>query len=128
MITFIKAQAAAFTASIIDFLITILCVQTFGLWYVLGSILGTLTGGIVNFSMGRIWVFNSRENDIRSQISRYIFVWCGYLLLITLGIYLFTNYLTINYILSKAIMTGVFGIPYNYLLQKKFIFLKKLKD
>lgn len=125
MITFVKAQAAAFTASILDFLITILCVQIFGLWYIPGSILGTLTGGVVNFSMGRVWVFNSSGNDVRSQISRYIFVWCGYLLLITVGIYLFTHYLAINYVLSKIIMTSVFGIPYNYLLQKKFIFVKK---
>lgn len=125
MITFIKAQAAAFTASIVDFLITIFCVQTFGLWYVLGSILGTLTGGVVNFSMGRTWVFNSRENDIKPQVSKYILVWGGYLLLITFGIYLLTHYLDINYILSKVIMTSIFGIPYNYLLQKKFIFLKK---
>lgn len=125
MITFIKAQTAAFTASIVDFLVTILCVQTFGLWYVLGSVLGTLTGGIVNFSMGRVWVFNSRDNGIKYQVSRYILVWGGYLLLITLGIYLLTHYLGINYILSKVIMTSVFGIPYNYLLQKKFIFLKK---
>lgn len=128
MITFIKAQAAGFTASAIDFLITIVCVQTFGLWYVLGSILGTLTGGIVNFSMGRTWVFNSRGNAIKFQVSRYILVWSSYLLLVTFGIYLITHYLGINYILSKVVMTSMFGIPYNYFLQKKFIFLKKLKD
>jgi putative flippase GtrA len=125
MITFIKAQAASFTASIIDFLITIVCVQTFGLWYVLGSIMGTLTGGVVNFSMGRAWVFDSRSNDIRSQLTKYILVWIGYLLLVTLGIYLLTQYANVNYIFSKIIITGMFGIPYNYFLQKKFIFLKK---
>lgn len=125
MITFIKAQAASLVASLIDFLITIFCVQVLGLWYVLGSILGTVTGGVVNFTMGRVWVFNADENDPRTQALRYILVWCGYLLLITGGIYLFTHYFAINYVLSKILMTGVFGIPYNYLLQKKYIFVKK---
>lgn len=125
MVTFFKAQTASLTASVIDFLITILCVQAFGIWYVSASILGTLTGGIVNFSMGRTWVFNSRSSAIKSQVSKYIIVWISYLLFITLGIYLFTHFADVNYILSKIIMTSVFGIPYNFLLQKKFVFLNK---
>lgn len=125
MVTFFKAQTASLSASIIDFLITILCVQTFGLWYVSASILGTLTGGIVNFSMGRTWVFNSRSSAVRSQVSKYTIVWISHLLFITLGIYLFTHFADLNYILSKLIMTSVFGIPYNFFLQKKFVFLKK---
>jgi putative flippase GtrA len=125
MVTFIKAQTASFTASMADFLVTIIFVQTFGLWYVSGSIFGTLTGGIINFSIGRAWVFNARNNNITVQISKYILVWINYLLLITLGIYLLTQYFGVNYILSKIIVTSIFGIPYNYFLQKKFIFLKK---
>jgi putative flippase GtrA len=125
MVTFLKAQTASLTASIIDFLITIFCVQTFGLWYVSGSILGTLTGGIVNFSMGRAWVFNSRDNTVRTQVSKYTIVWISYLLFMTFGIYVLTHFSEVNYILSKLIMTSVFGIPYNFFLQKKFVFLKK---
>lgn len=125
MVTFLRAQTASLTASILDFLITILCVQTFGVWYVFGSILGTLSGGILNFSMGRSWVFNSRDSNVKSQISKYIFVWFGYLLLLTFGIYLLSHFSNVNYILSKLIMTSVLGIPYNFFLQKKFVFLKK---
>jgi len=125
MVTFFKAQTASLSASIVDFLITILCVQTFGLWYVSASMLGTLTGGIVNFSMGRTWVFNSRASAVRSQFSKYALVWISHLLIITLGIYLFTHFAGLNYILSKIIITSVIGMPYNFLLQKKFVFLNK---
>lgn len=125
MVTFFKAQTASLTASAIDFSITFVCVQLFGLWYVLGSILGTLTGGIVNFTMGRTWVFNSRDHGVKAQIYKYTFVWITYLLLITGGIYFLTHFTASNYLVSKLIMTSVFGIPYNFLLQKKFIFLKK---
>lgn len=128
MITFLKAQVASCTASIIDFLITILCVQVFGTWYVLGSILGTITGGVVNFSIGRNWVFDSREAAIKTQAFRYMLVWMGYLTLISFGVFLLTDFLALNYILSKLVMTGAFGIPYNYLLQKKFIFSQSLSE
>src|SRR5690554_3016645 len=125
MVTFIKAQTASLTASILDLSITILCVQTFGLWYVIGSVLGTLSGGVLNFSMGRSWVFNSKDCKVRSQISKYIFVWLGYLLVITLVIFIFTHFANLNYIVSKLVITSIFGIPYNFYLQKKFVFLKK---
>ena len=125
MVTFIKAQTASLTASILDLLITILCVQTFGLWYVIGSVLGTLSGGVLNFSMGRSWVFNSKDCKVRSQISKYIFVLLGYLLVITLVIFIFTHFANLNYIVSKLFITSIFGIPYNFYLQKKFVFLKK---
>ena len=125
MVTFFKAQTASLTASILDCLITILCVQTFGQWYVLGSILGTLSGGILNFSMGRSWVFNSKDCKVRSQIQKYVFVWMGYLLIITLGIYFFTHFVHVNYLVAKLFMTSIFGIPYNFILQKKFVFINK---
>ena len=36
MYTFAKAQIASFVASIVDYFITILCVELFGFWYVVG--------------------------------------------------------------------------------------------
>jgi putative flippase GtrA len=75
--------------------------------------------------MGRTWVFNSRDSAVKSQVSKYMIVWISYLLFITVGIYFLTHFADVNYILSKLIMTSIFGIPYNFFLQKKFVFLKK---
>lgn len=123
MATFVKAQVASLSASIIDFLTTLVCTQVFQLWYVLGSVLGTTAGGIVNFMMGRNWVFGSKERSIHLQIIKYILVWAGNLALTTAGVYLVTHYLHVNYILSKIAVSLTVGTGYNFLMQKKFVFI-----
>jgi putative flippase GtrA len=45
MATFIKAQAASLTATIVDFAITVLLKEVFHCWYLLASVLGTVSGG-----------------------------------------------------------------------------------
>jgi len=123
MSTFFKVQTASLTASIIDFSLTIICVQILGFWYIIGTILGTVCGAIVNFMLGRNWVFNSKASSIKSQVLKYAIVWTGYLLIVTTGVFLLTHFAGINYLLSKVVTTGIIGIPYNYFLQKKFIFI-----
>jgi len=123
MATFVKAQVASLSASIIDFLTTLVCTQVFHVWYVLGSVMGTTAGGITNFMMGRNWVFGVKEKNINHQIFKYIIVWVGNLLLTTAGVYLVTHYLHVNYILSKILVSCTVGIGYNFLMQKKFVFI-----
>jgi putative flippase GtrA len=123
MATFVKAQVASLSASIIDFLTTLVCTQVFHTWYLLGSVIGTTAGGIVNFLMGRNWVFGTKERNINLQIIKYILVWGGNLLLTTGGVFLVTHYLHVNYILSKIIVSLTVGTTYNFLMQKKFVFI-----
>ncbi|MCD0489753.1 GtrA family protein [Pedobacter sp. MC2016-14] len=123
MATFVKAQVASLSASIIDFLTTLVCTQVLSIWYVVGSALGTTAGGIVNFAMGRNWVFESTERKVSHQAIRYILVWVGNLLLTTGGVFIVTHYLHLNYLLSKIIVTCTVGVSYNYLMQKKFVFI-----
>jgi len=123
MATFVKAQVASLSASIIDFLTTLVCTQVFNAWYVVGSVAGTTAGGLVNFAMGRNWVFESKDQSVRLQLFKYILVWTGNLLLTTGGVFLVTHYLHVNYILSKIIVSFTVGTSYNYLMQKKFVFI-----
>jgi len=123
MATFVKAQVASLSASIIDFLTTLVCTQVFHLWYVFGSVAGTTAGGIVNFMMGRNWVFDSKQKNVTLQIFKYILVWAGNLALTTGGVYLVTHYLHVNYILSKILVSLTVGTSYNFLMQKKFVFV-----
>ncbi|WP_090779558.1 GtrA family protein [Pedobacter sp. ok626] len=123
MYVFLKAQASSLSASIIDFLITFLCVNVIGFWYVLGSIIGTITGGCVNFYMGRNWTFNATQKSIKLQIVKYIIVWIGNLLLVTAGVYILTHFLGLNYMVSKITASVLMGTTYNYLMQKQFIFI-----
>jgi len=122
MYTFAKAQIASFIASMVDYLITILCVELFGFWYVVASSTGTIMGGMTNFSLGRRWVFRGGERERRIQLLRYFMVWMGYLILVTSGVYFLTHLGGFNYIVSKITVTLFLAIAYNYPLQKKFVF------
>ncbi|RDC55847.1 GtrA family protein [Pedobacter chinensis] len=122
MITFFKAQASSLAASATDFFITALTVSVFGWWYLTGSIIGTVSGGIINFYINRNWVFNAGLKKVYPQMIRYVLVWVGNLLLVTIFVYLLTHFFNYNYLLSKIAVSIVMGLSYNYYMQKQFIF------
>ena len=122
MFTFFKAQAASLTATLVDFLVTIVLVEVFHCWYVIGSAVGTFSGGVTHFSLGRSWVFKARDGKIHTQIIKYLLVWIVYLLLNTGSVFLLTRYTGANYIYSKICVSILMGVSYNYVLHKKFVF------
>jgi putative flippase GtrA len=122
MLTFLKSQVASITATIVDFIITIVLVEIFKCSYIYATIAGTASGGITYFLMGRRWVFDAREGDINTQMIKYLLVWIVYLLLSTASVFIITHYFGINYILSKVFVSVLMSISYNYVLNKKFVF------
>ena len=122
MLTFIKAQADSLTATLVDFIVTILLVEGFHCWYVVGTAAGTVSGGITHFSLGRSWVFKAGEGKIQAQALKYLLVWIVYLLLNTGSVFLITRYSGASYIYSKVCVSLLMGVSYNYLLHKKFVF------
>ncbi|MBS1915623.1 MAG: GtrA family protein [Bacteroidetes bacterium] len=127
MVTFFKAQAASITATVVDFLATIILVEVFHCWYLLGSIIGTVAGGITHFMLSRNWVFNAKDGKVHWQAVKYILVWIVYLLLTTGGVYIVTTYVfndygKLNYVLSKITVAVIMSVCYNYVLHKKFVF------
>lgn len=119
---FIKAQAASLIASGVDFLMTVLFVELVQLKEVLSAALGTISGGMVNFSLGRYWVFKSAEKPIPLQAVKYLVVWIGNLLLNIGGMTFMIHYVHANYMVSKILISLLVGVFYNYLLQGKFVF------
>ncbi|QNN40153.1 GtrA family protein [Pedobacter roseus] len=122
MLTFLKAQASSLMASATDFGITIIAVNFFGLWYLAASIIGTISGGVVNFFVNRKWVFQSESKEVKWQVFRYILVWAGNLAIVTAGVYVFTHFFNLNYVLAKVVSSVLTGISYNYIMQRQFIF------
>ncbi|KLT67313.1 GtrA family protein [Pedobacter sp. BMA] len=122
LLTYIKAQGSSLTASAVDFSTTVIATNFFGLWYVMASVLGTVSGGVVNFYVNRKWVFESQSPNMKRQIARYILVWVGNLIIVTAGVYLLTHFFNLNYVLSKIIISVITGLSYNYIMQRQFIF------
>ncbi|MBI2284429.1 MAG: GtrA family protein [Bacteroidetes bacterium] len=122
MATFVKAQMASLTATLVDFTMTIVLKEAFQCWYLLASVLGTISGGVINFTMNRRWVFRARSKKVQLQAIKYIMVWMGNLLLVSAGVFLLTNYAGFSYVVSKVTVSLVVGVFYNYVLQKRFVF------
>ena len=122
MVTFIKANISSSIASFFDYLVTILLVRFFRVDVVVASATGTVCGGVMNFMIGRNWVFESKKRKVRHQAFRYSLVWTGNLFLNTGGVFVFTKLFKVHYVISKLFVSLLVGFCYNYTLQKRFVF------
>ena len=115
---------ASVTGSLADYLVTVLLVQLFDSPVLMSAITGTVTGGIINFQMGRHWVFQRQQVQRRKQVKRYFVVWIGNLILNTSGFYFLEKYF-VDYIAAKLIISVLVAVLYNYPLQKSYVFEHK---
>jgi putative flippase GtrA len=151
MVTFLKANIASLVASVSDFLITVLLVQWCGTKVVLAAAAGTITGGIINFLIGRHWVFKREtlnaerltqkaEGSMRNEmhqtkrylafsvkplafsVLKYALVWTGNFFLNTGGVYVLACVAGLHYTVSKVVTSVMVAFLYNYPLQKNFVF------
>ena len=122
MVTFLKANIASLVASLSDFLITVLLVQWCGTKVVMAAAAGTITGGIINFLIGRHWVFEAGDEKAVRQLWKYALVWTGNLFLNTGGVYVLACQAGLHYTVSKVVTSVLVAFLYNYPLQKKFVF------
>ena len=123
MFTFVKSNVASITASLVDYLVTIIAVQLCGFPILLAGITGTVSGGIINFQMGRHWVFQKKQSKRREQVKRYFVVWSGNLILNATGFYVLAMYV-VHYIIAKLLISILVAVFYNYPLQKNYVFEK----
>ncbi|WP_223649253.1 GtrA family protein [Hymenobacter psoromatis] len=121
---FLRAQAAAATGTAVDFLVTVALVEGLHSWYLLATALGNAAGGLVNFYLGRHYVFQAPNQQASAQGGRYFLVWLGSMGLNAGGVYVFTQGLHVNYLASKVLVSLVVGIGFNYFLQLYFVFRK----
>lgn len=122
MITFLKANIASLVASVSDFIMTVLLVQWCSTNVVIAAAAGTITGGIINFLIGRHWVFKAGDEKAAGQLWKYALVWAGNLLLNTGGVYVLASEGGLHYTVSKVVTSLTVAFLYNYPLQKNFVF------
>jgi putative flippase GtrA len=122
MKTFFKVNVASLTASLCDYLLTIIFKEFLLINAVGSSILGTTFGGVINFLIGRHWVFQSTDSASFLQAKRYFFAWTGNLLLNASGVYVLTEIMDIHYIVAKLATSLTVAVAYNYPIQKNYVF------
>ena len=123
MITFLKVQAASIIGSLAYFLSTFLSVDLFHWSYFTGVLIGNIVGGITQFLLCRNWVFKSSDAKVFVRVIKFVLVWIGNLILSEAGVYFFSNYMKIDDKISVILTSVLLGLTYNYLMQKKFVFV-----
>lgn len=120
---FAKAQASAFIGGIVDYLTMIVFTELFHIHYTISIAIGGIIGAIVNFSINKYWTYQS-NHSVGRQIVKFILVLIGSILLKSGGTCLFTNWLNIDYKISRIITDIFVSFGFNFLLQKYWVFKK----
>ena len=61
LFTFTKAQLSASVGGIIDYLIMIFLTEFFHVYYMISIVISGIIGAGINFSLNKIWTFNSKD-------------------------------------------------------------------
>ena len=117
---------AAMAATTLDFTVLTTFTEVFGVYYVLSTALGALSGGTLSFLLGRNWAFFNKDNSIFGQAGRYIIANLSSIALNTSGVYLLTDVISDNhYLVSKVIVASCVGLLFNFPMQRYFVFRKR---
>jgi putative flippase GtrA len=122
MRVFIRVQVASILGSAADYAATILLTEIFRCPYLISNFLGNILGGTAQFNLCKHWAFKDTDGKMPVQAMRFILVFAGNLILSAGGVYLFTHFVGLNYIVSKTITSIGLGLTYNYWMQKKYVF------
>ena len=115
-------QLSSLAATGVDYCVMILCVSVFGLGPVLGTVIGAFCGALTSFTLGRRWVFQAHEGDIRGQALRYAAVSALSLCANAGGEWLLVHRLHLHYIVARVITSMVVGIGWNFPMHRHFVF------
>ncbi|MFA6551967.1 MAG: GtrA family protein [Candidatus Paceibacterota bacterium] len=110
------------SAAAVNILFLFLLTHYVGLWYLLSSIIAFMLAFIVSFSLQKFWTFEDISTDaIHKQAGIYFFIITVNLLLNTLLMYFFVDFVKIQYILSQVITGGLIACV-SFFAYRKFVF------
>ena len=130
---FLRAQLSAQFATLADFILTYVCFQWLGIYYVMATSIGAITGGIVNCVINYKWAFATKDCQFKWVFFKYILVWIGSFLLNVGGVYLLVELLKHHtylwerasgfyLIIAKVIVAVIVSVGWNYILHRYFVF------
>lgn len=128
ILVFSKAQLSAFIGGLIDYGIMIIVTEFIGLHYTLGIAIGGVVGAIFNFTVNKIWTFNSKNeeyhNSLTKQLLKFVITVANSIFLKSTGTYFLTTFSTIDYKITRPFVDIVVSTCFNYTLQRQWVFKK----
>ena len=128
LFTFSKAQVAAFSGGVIDYLIMIALAEFANIHYTYSIVISGIIGAYINFRVNRSWTFQSNDfpykNSTKVQICKFAVVVLNSVLMKSYGTYLITTFMKTDYYISRIFTDGFVSLVFNYNLQKYWVFKK----
>lgn len=120
---FSKAQVAAFVGGLIDYVVMILLTEIFNIHYIFSIIAGGITGAFANYAINRKWSFRT-TGTVHKELIKFTLVAIGSIVLKCSGTFVLTEFLGIDYKVSRLIIDAFVSLGFNYLLHRFWVFKK----
>lgn len=122
-----KAQLSAFVGGICDWMIMVMCVEWFHVHYVASIWISGFIGAMVNFTINKYYTFGATQENLSNQLFKFYLVVVGSVALKSMGTYLMTEGLSVDYKISRIAVDLVVSLGYNFTLQRYWVFRKSHK-
>ncbi|WP_316801307.1 GtrA family protein [Pedobacter frigidisoli] len=125
IIIFLKAQLSAFSGGMTDYALMIFLTEILHLHFVFSILISGTIGGIVNFSLNRLWAFKNQSGysaTPQQQLTRFIGVVLGSISLKSAGTYLLHRAINLDYRIGRLLIDSIVSYGFNYPLMKHWVF------
>jgi putative flippase GtrA len=99
----------------------IVCVSLVGATPVAGTIVGSVAGAFVSFTLGRRWIFDAERGSVVLQALRYALVSALSLCGNALGEWLLVH-AHLHYMVARVLASLVVGVAWNFPMHRHFVF------
>ncbi len=122
ILTFFKAQGSAIFATGCDYAMRLFIDKLVGLNYLTATVIGGLTGAVVNCIVNYNFAFRGNSARKRDVALRYFLMWTGSIALNTLGTAFFKECVGLKAYFAMLLTSFLVAICWNYGLQRSFVF------
>ncbi len=109
------------SAGVTDLIVLYLLHNVFGIYYLLSAILAFIIAFGVSFTLHKFWTFRSHDEETHKQVVMYFGTSLFGLVLNTLLMYLFVDYVHLNVILSQIIV-GLLVACVSFFISRNLVF------
>jgi putative flippase GtrA len=120
----LRHQTGSVLATALDFSVMIALVTMAGLSPASSTAIGAACGGVLNFMLGRHWIFraHAEQGGAAPQALRYALVSFGSLLLNTGGEHVLATMSHWQFVIARIVVSFLVSILWNFPMQRSFVF------